>query len=75
MSTRDDTAAGADGYLAAAIAAATRPRGCPACGRTFADRSAFTVHREYGTGRCLPDTRLEGEGLVVVDGVWQRRGG
>jgi hypothetical protein len=57
--------------LAMAIAAASQPRSCN-CGRVFIG-SAFDVHREYGNGRCLPDQRLEGEGLVLIDGAWMTR--
>ncbi len=50
----------------AAIAAASAPQGCGACGRTFARQSAYDVHRD--DGRCLPDG-ARGQ-LVQVDGIW-----
>jgi hypothetical protein len=56
-----------------AIAAASAPRGCGRCGRTYASASAYAVHFEHGEGsRCLPgDARGQ---LEQVDGVWQRIG-
>jgi hypothetical protein len=54
---------------AEAIAAAQRPRSCGACGRTFIG-SAFTVAHD---GRCLPDSMIESQ-LLLVDGVWTLRG-
>jgi hypothetical protein len=58
--------------LADALEAASKPQSCTSCGRVFIG-TAYTVHREYGIGRCLPDQRLEGEGLVQVDGAWMTR--
>jgi hypothetical protein len=52
-----------------ALAAATAPRSCPACGRLFIG-PAFTVHRDCG--RCLPGDAY-GQ-LVQVDGAWVLRG-
>jgi hypothetical protein len=47
---------------------AMRPASCTACGRTFGSAAARMVHFEGGSGRCLPDSRLEGQ-LVNRDGV------
>ena len=62
---------GQDPGLAAAIAAATAPKSCGACGRTFAGPSAYQVAHDQG--RCLPDHITEGL-LAVVDGVYALRG-
>ena len=54
---------------AEAIEAATRPRGCPACGLTFGSAAAFTVaHDPHWPGGCLPPGAA-GQ-LVDIDGVW-----
>jgi hypothetical protein len=60
-----------DPELAAAIAAATAPKSCGRCGRTFAGSSAYQVAHDQG--RCLPDHMTEAL-LIVVDGVVVLRG-
>jgi hypothetical protein len=55
--------------LAEAIAAAQRPRSCPACGHLYIG-NAFTVHRDGG--RCLTGDAY-GQ-LEHVDGAWIMRG-
>jgi hypothetical protein len=57
--------------LAEAIRDATRPVGCPGCGRTFAGRSAREV--AHDADRCLPPSYWEGA-LIDVDGVLVMRG-
>jgi hypothetical protein len=60
-----------DHDLAAAIAAATAPKSCGRCGRTYAGPSAYQVAHDQG--RCLPDHMTEAQ-LVIVDGVYGLRG-